>query len=124
MAKDLSKEVADIHQDISNSQGRLFRLLDKLLIVIKNLKQRNEILELQLKAKDNLLDEKQQQIGDLEEELETYKQQMEKAYYELSKDKSQATVKNILQYFSHIDQMAIGDSATLQHHQKPLEEAV
>lgn len=123
MKKDYKKEVADIHQEISNSQGKLFRLLDKMIIEKKDLERKVETLELQLKAKETLLNEKDEKIEEQEEELEAYRLQVEEALYEQSKETNRKS-KKVIQHFHHVDQMAVGDSATLNRQYKPLEEAV
>lgn len=124
MKKDYKKEVADIHQEISNSQGKLFRLLDKMIIENKELERKVEMLELKVRSKDTLLEAKDEKIEELEEELESFRQQMEQTLYEQTKDLTQKRVNKFVQFVSHIDQMAVGDSASLNHQYKTLEEAV
>lgn len=124
MKKDHKKEVADIHQEISNSQGKLFRLLDKMTSENKELERKVEMLELQIRAKDTLLKEKDEKLEEQEEELLAYRQQMEQALYEHTKDLTKKRVNKFVQYVSHIDQMAVSDNATLNRQFKPLEEAV
>lgn len=122
--KDYSKEVADIHQEVSNGQGKLYRLLDKVILELKNAQRRNNVLELQIKAKDALMCDKDDKIAQLEEELEVYRTQVEHSYYKESKHRPNPTVGNLVQIIQQVDQMSVGDASTMNHQLNPIHEAV
>lgn len=127
MQQDLSREVADIHQQISNSQGRLYRLLDKMIIEVKNLEKQNNLLAMQILAKDRTLAEYQERIDEEEAELEAYKQQMEQMFYAKGTEDRPRKANNnvqIINQFEHIDQMAVGDGTKMNHENNSIGEAI
>lgn len=72
MVKDYSKEVADIHQEVSNSQAKFNRLLEKVLNERTALDLEKSTLERQVRDYKQKLDAKDEEINELNAKLKEY----------------------------------------------------